>query len=123
MAYYNKGNIILRPGLISFLSMIKPYYELISFSSEPDIIEKSIIKEIESKEKIFDYNFGREHCVLYDNILVKDISLIGRDLANIIIVDDNENSFKLNEENGIKISKFEGYQGNNKNDNNTQRQL
>ena len=65
--------------------MIKPYYELISFSSEPDIIEKSIIKEIESKEKIFDYNFGREHCVLYDNILVKDISLIGRDLANIII--------------------------------------
>ena len=97
--------------------MIKPYYELISFSSEPDIVTKSIIKEIESKEKIFDYNFGREHCVLCDNILVKDISLIGRDLANIIIVDDNENSFRLNEENGIKISKFEGYQGNDKNDN------
>ena len=117
LAFYNKGKIILRPGLTSFLSMIKPYYELISFSSEPDIITKSIIKEIESKEKIFDYNFGREHCVLCDNILVKDISLIGRDLANIIIVDDNENSFKLNEENGIKISKFEGYQGNDKNDN------
>ena len=117
LAFYNKGKIVLRPGLTSFLSMIKPYYELISFSSEPDIITKSIIKEIESKEKIFDYNFGREHCVLCDNILVKDISLIGRDLANIIIVDDNENSFRLNEENGIKISKFEGYQGNNKNDN------
>ena len=117
LAFYNKGNVILRPGLISFLSLIKPYYELISFSSEIDIITKSIIKEIESKEKIFDYNFGREHCVLCDNILVKDISLIGRDLSNTIIVDDNENSFKLNEENGIKISKFEGYQGNNKNDN------
>ena len=117
LAFYNKGNVILRPGLISFLSMIKPYYELISFSSENDIITKSIIKEIELKEKIFDYNFGREHCVLCDNILVKDISLIGRDLSNILIVDDNENSFKLNEENGIKISKFEGYQGNYKNDN------
>ena len=117
LAFYNKGNVILRPGLISFLSMIKPYYELISFSSENDIITKSIIKEIEFKEKIFDYNFGREHCVLCDNILVKDISLIGRDLSNILIVDDNENSFKLNEENGIKISKFEGYQGNYKNDN------
>ena len=117
LAFYNKGNVILRPGLISFLSMIKPYYELISFSSENDIITKSIIKEIELKEKIFDYNFGREHCVLCDNILVKDISLIGRDLSNILIVDDNENSFKLNDENGIKISKFEGYQGNYKNDN------
>ena len=118
LAFYNKGNVILRPGLISFLSMIKPYYELISFSSEPDNITKSIIKEIESKEKIFDYNFGREHCVLCENTLVKDISLIGRDLSNIIIVDDNENSFKLNEENGIKISKFEGYDiNNNKNEN------
>ena len=116
LAFYNKGKIALRTGLFSFLSMIKPYYELISFSSEPDNITKSIIKEIESKGKIFDYNFGREHCILYENTLVKDISLIGRDVKNIIIVDYDENSFKLNVENGIKISKFEGYEGNNKAD-------
>jgi len=114
LAFYDKGNITLRSGLLSFLSMVKPYYELISFSSEPDNITKSIIKEIELKEKVFDFNFGREHCILYDNILVKDISLIGRDIKNIIIVDHDENCFKLNEENGIKISKFEG---NNKTDN------
>ena len=117
LAFYNKGKITLRTGLFSFLSMMKQYYELISFSSEPNDITKSILKEIESKEKVFDYNFGREHCILYENTLVKDISLIGRDLTNIIIVDDNENSFKLNEENGIKISKFEGYEGNIKIDN------
>ena len=114
IAFCNKGKVILRPGLLSFLTMIKPYYELISFSSEPDDITNMIIKEIESKEKIFDYNFGREHCILYDNILVKDISLIGRDIKKIIILDDNAKSFQLNEENGIKISKFEG---NNKTDN------
>ena len=117
LAFYNKGNVILRTGLFSFLSMIKPYYEIISFSSEPDEINKSIIKQIESKEKIFDYNFGKEHCILYENTLVKDISLIGRDLTNIIIVDDNENSFKLNQENGIKISKFEKIDENNEIDN------
>ena len=117
LAFYNKGNVNLRTGLYSFLYMIKPYYELISFSSESDNITKSIIKEIESKEKIFDYNFGREHCILYENTLVKDISLIGRDIKNIIIVDYDENNFKLNEENGIKIAKFEGYEKNNKIDN------
>jgi len=116
LAFYNKGKIALRTGLFSFLSMIKPYYELISFSSEPDNITKSIIKEIESKGTIFDYNFGREHCILYENTLVKDISLIGRDIKNIIIVDHDEKSFKLNTENGIKISKFEGYEGSNKPD-------
>ena len=75
-----------------------------------------ISQKVSLKGKFFDYNFGREHCILYENTLVKDISLIGRDVKNIIIVDYDENSFKLNVENGIKISKFEGYEGNNKAD-------
>ena len=94
--------------------MIKPYYELISFSCESDDITNNIIKEIESQKKYFDYNFNREHSILYENYLVKDISLIGRDISKIIIVDDDENCFKLNKENGIKIGV---YNGNNENDN------
>ena len=94
--------------------MIKPYYELISFSCEPNDISENIIKEIESQKKYFDYNFTRQHSILYENTLVKDISLIGRDLSKIIIVDDDENCFKLNKENGIKIGV---YNGNNENDN------
>ena len=114
LACYSKENIYLRNGLLSFLSMIKPYYELISFSCEPNDISENIIKEIESQKKYFDYNFTRQHSILYENTLVKDISLIGRDLSKIIIVDDDENCFKLNKENGIKIGV---YNGNNENDN------
>ena len=114
LAFYNKENISLRNGLFSFLSMIKPYYELISFSCEPNDISENIIKEIETQKKYFDYNFTRQHSILYDNTLVKDISLIGRDISKIIIVDDDENRFKLNKENGIKIGV---YNGNNKTDN------
>ena len=114
LAFNNNGNISLRTGLFSFLSMIKPYYELISFSCDPNDISKKILNEIESHKKYFDYNFTREHSLLYENTLVKDISLIGRDISKIIIVDDDENCFKLNKENGIKIASFTG---NNKNDN------
>ena len=107
LAFYNKDNEpSFRNGLFSFLSMIKPYYELISFSCEPNDITDKIIKEIESQKKYFDYNFNREHSILYENTLVKDISLIGRDMSKIIIVDDDENCFKLNKENGIKIGAF-----------------
>ena len=38
--------------------------------------------------------------------MIKDISLIGRDISKIIAIDDDENSFKLNKENGIKITPF-----------------
>ena len=96
-----------------FLSMIKAYYELISFSNEPKNITEAIIKEIESEKTYFDYYLNRENCILYENNLIKDISLIGRDISKIIIVDDDENCFNLNKENGIKISDFNG----NNNDN------
>ena len=117
LVYYNneegKINIKLRDGLFSFLSMIKIYYELISFSNEPKNITEAIIKEIESEKKYFDFYLNRENCILYENNLVKDISLIGRDISKVIIIDDDENCFKLNKENGIKISNYNG----NNNDN------
>ena len=110
LAFFDKSSksISLRNGLFSFLSMLKPYYEIISFSCEPNEITESIIREIESQKIYFDYNLTREHSILYENTLVKDISLIGRDPSKIIIVDDDENCFQLNNENGIKISEFNG---------------
>ena len=61
---------------------------------------------IEIDKKYFDYNFFKEHCIIYENHLIKDISLIGRNINKIIIIDDDENCFKLNKENGIKIKPF-----------------
>ena len=110
LAFYDKNtkSITLRNGLFSFLSMLRPYYEIISFSCEPNEITESIIKEIESQKIYFDYHLTREHSILYENTLVKDISLIGRDSSKVIIVDDDENCFQLNNKNGIKISEFNG---------------
>ena len=104
----------MRNGLFSFLAMIKPYYELISFSCDPNDINDKIINEIESQKRYFDFYFTREHSILYENTLIKDLSLIGRDNSKVIIIDDDENCFKLNKENGIKIAT---YDGNNLNDN------
>ena len=114
LAFFDNGNISLRNGLFSFLSMIKPYYELISFSCDPNDINDKIINEIESQKRYFDFYFTREHSILYENTLVKDLSLIGRDISKVIIIDDDENCFKLNSENGIKIG---AYNGKNINDN------
>ena len=113
LAFFDNDKISLRTGLFSFLSMIKPYYELIAFSCDTNDINNKIIKEIESQNIFFDYKFAREHSILYENTLVKDLTLIGRDISKIIIVDDDENCFKLNKENGIKIA---AYTGNNIND-------
>ena len=110
----NKYLLHLRPGLFSFLSSVKPYYELITFTSASKQYAEPIIKEIEMRNKYFDYNFYREHSAICGNDFVKDISRIGRNIKSIIIVDNSENNFRLNKENGIKIMPF--YGNKNKND-------
>ena len=98
----------LRPGLFSFLNGVKPYYELISFTNASKEYSDVIINQIEKNRKYFDYNLYREHTVLKGNEFVKDISRIGRDIKKIIIVDNSENNFSLNKENGILIAPFNG---------------
>ena len=109
----NKCILHFRPGLFQFLTDIQPYYELMTFTSASKDYAKPIINEIESKTKYFDFNFFREHSIIFGNDFVKDISRIGRDMKKIIIIDNMEENFRLNKKNGIKIYPFYG----NKNDN------
>ena len=106
----NKCILHLRPGLFWFLSKVKPFYELITFTSASREYAQPIINEIELKNKYFDYSFFREHSVISGNDFVKDISRIGRDMKRIIIVDNMEQNFRLNKNNGIKIKAFYGDQ-------------
>ena len=104
----NKCILHFRPGLFSFLTDIKPFCELITFTSASKEYAQPIINEIELKNKYFDYNFFREHSIICGNDFVKDISRIGRDMKKIIIVDNMKENFRLNMENGIKIAPFNG---------------
>ena len=104
----NKCILHLRPGLFPFLEEIKPFCELMTFTSASKEYALPIINEIESKKKYFDFNFFREHSIIDGNDFVKDISRIGRDMKKIIIIDNMEENFRLNKKNGIKIIPFYG---------------
>ena len=98
----------MRPGIFSFLNAVKPLYELVAFSSETKEFSDVILNEIEKNKKFFDFKLYKDHCTLYKNRFVKDITKLGRDIRKIIVVDDDENNFVLNKENGIKISPYYG---------------
>ena len=104
-----KASINLRPGLHEFLHNMKLLFELVIFSSgTPDYVDP-IIKIIEKDEKYFDYILYRQHITTDENgDTIKNLNLIGRDLKNVIIVDDIPKYFKLQKENGICIRPFYG---------------
>ena len=87
---------------------MKPLYEIVIFSFGTYQYVDSVIKIIEKKEKYFEHILYRQHATVNNGEYIKDLSLLGRDLKNIIIVDDIPQVFKLQERNGICIKPFYG---------------
>ena len=103
-----RHTLIFRPGLIEFLKKMKCIYELVIFSFGTLEYVDSVIKIIEKNEKFFEHVLYRQHATVNNGEYIKDLSLLGRNLKNILIVDDISQVFKLQEKNGICIKAFYG---------------
>ena len=104
----NKGILKFRPGLDEFLQNMKKYYEIIVFTSATKQYADPIENEIENNMKYFDVRLYRQHTIVHDNYFIKDISRIGRPLDKILIVDNMQQNYKLQKENGIMIKPYWG---------------
>ena len=98
----------MRPGLFNFLHKVKTKYELVVFTAGTKEYAQPIIDIIEKKEKFFVKRLYREHTIYRDNIYIKDLTKLGRDLSKIIIVDNMPQNFCLQKENGILINNYFG---------------
>jgi Dullard-like phosphatase family protein len=104
----SSGILQFRPFLSEFLSNINNYYELIVFTAATQDYADPIINAIEQKGTKFDHRLYRIHTRILNNVFVKDLSSLGRDMSRIIIVDNMEQNYKLQPDNGITIRPFWG---------------
>ena len=72
----------------------------------------NVILETFDGSKYFDHIFSRKHCqfISHFETYVKDLNILsgGRDLKDIIIVDNKVGSYSSHLENGIPIKSFMG---------------
>ena len=97
-----------RPGVDYFLGYLSQYYEIVLFSSTYMMYSEKIAEKLDPIHAFISYNLFKEHCVYKDGTHIKDLSKINRDLSKVIIVDTDENSFKLQPENAIPMKPWEG---------------
>ena len=108
----NEGHLFFRPYLFHFLNAVSEYYELIIFTAGLKEYAKIVLDLIENRmgKKIFDYRLYREHTEPNDEgIFIKDLSKIGRNLQKMIIVDNTKENYELQNDNGIEIKSYYGF--------------
>uniref|UniRef100_A0A7S1T7G1 FCP1 homology domain-containing protein n=1 Tax=Compsopogon caeruleus TaxID=31354 RepID=A0A7S1T7G1_9RHOD len=91
-----------RPGVDSFLRAVAQWYEVVVFSGSGYAYVEAIVNRLDP-EGFISHRLYKEHCTLIGEYCVKDLSLLGRDLRRVIIMDNNEASYAYQPENAIPI--------------------
>ena len=95
-------HVLVRPGVKEFLENMGKIYEIVIFTASVSKYADPLL-DILDKEKNCKYRLFREHCTPINTCFVKEIKKLGRELKDIVIVDNSPMSYALNPENGLPI--------------------
>ena len=102
----------VRMGAEHFISVLSQYCEIVIFTASTKYYCDIVIDGFDCKNLI-DYKLYRNHTYDYNGINVKDLSKLGRDLNKIIIIDNIEENYSFQPNNGLNIIDFEGDENDN----------
>ena len=95
-------HVLVRPGVNEFLDNISKKFEVVIFTASISKYAGPLL-DILDKNKNCSYRLFREHCTLINTSFVKDLKKLGRDLKDVIIVDNSPMAYLLNNDNGLPI--------------------
>ena len=99
-------------GAENFISVFSQYCDIVIFTASWSFYCNIVIDGFDCKNKI-DFKLCREYTDEKDGINIKDLSKLGRDLNKVIIIDNIEDNYKLQPDNGLNIIDFEGDENDN----------
>ena len=103
-------SFFIRPFCFEFLNELSSIYEIIIFTAGTKDYADSILDQLDKKNNIIRHRLYRDHLTYgKDNkSILKDLSKLGRDLTRTIIVDNIEENYTLQKDNGILIQTWNG---------------
>jgi Dullard-like phosphatase family protein len=101
-----------RPGLADFLATVSRRFDLFFFTASDRNYANQVIDAI-APTTPHDHRFFRDSCATRAGYSVKDLRLIKRPLARVLIVDDVEGSALLQPQNLVRIAPWYGKEDDN----------
>ncbi|KAJ1497685.1 hypothetical protein HMI54_013406 [Coelomomyces lativittatus] len=92
-----------RPYLDEFLNFISTRFEVAVFTASIAQYADPVISALD-KYNVVQRRFFRDSCISHDGQFIKSLHLLGRDLKEVVMIDNCEIACSLNQENAIPIS-------------------
>ncbi|KNA09779.1 hypothetical protein SOVF_150440 isoform A [Spinacia oleracea] len=95
-----------RPHLRIFLKKVAEMFEIIVFTASQSIYAEQLLDILDPDGKLISGRLYRESCIFSDGSYTKDLTVLGLDLAKVLIVDNSPQVFRLQINNGIPIKSW-----------------
>ncbi|CAD8045533.1 unnamed protein product [Paramecium sonneborni] len=98
-----QAGINIRPWAKQILSLLSEVCEVVVFTASHQCYASQVIQYLDHK-KILSAQLFRESCIVTnDGVHIKDLRVLGRDMKDIVLIDNAAYSFGYHIENGIPI--------------------
>ena len=102
---YYKIYVLVRPGAKEFIKKISKYFELVIFTASISKYASPLL-DILDKDRNIQFRLYRENCNFLNGIYIKPLKKIGRNMKDIIIVDNSPLAYAFDSDNGLPISSW-----------------
>jgi len=103
--------VYFRPFVHEFLAICAGLFEVIAFTAGNQEYADQVLDALDPKGKFFSGRVYRESCFKYEDqgqfLYTKDLRVLGRDLAEVILVDNSILSFAFQTDNGLLVQDFD----------------
>ncbi|KAI9092113.1 HAD-like domain-containing protein, partial [Phlyctochytrium arcticum] len=97
--------VLKRPGVDVFMQRLGAQFEVVVFTASLSKYADPVLDKLD-RHRVVEHRLFREACIHHKGNYVKDLSMLGRDLKDVIILDNSPASYIFHPTNAIPISSW-----------------
>ena len=95
-----------RPHMLHFLQSVAQWYEVVIFTASQQVYADKLLDIIDPQHSYIKHRVFRDSCVCYEGNYLKDLTVLGRPMESVMLVDNSIQAFGFQLENGIPIESW-----------------
>eukprot|EP00758_Cryptobia_borreli_P007554 Tbor_TRINITY_DN5311_c1_g2::TRINITY_DN5311_c1_g2_i1::g.5238::m.5238/K15731/CTDSP; carboxy-terminal domain RNA polymerase II polypeptide A small phosphatase len=101
----NQCNVYVayRPHVHEFLRHVAPLFEIVIFTASVSVYCNPLMNELDRDNILGRQRLFREHCCSINNSHIKDLSLLGRKLSDVVLIDNSPVAYAFQQRNSLPI--------------------